>query len=112
MIANQALAEQVQRRLALGRQYDTRQALVICKPDGRPYRPDSASTMFRVFVDGLGLPWTVHVNTLRHSAVSFLRHPAGSGRVRPGLLERRCTTPNVRNRPHPSGPAGRRMVEA
>ena len=46
--------------------------LVICKPDGRPYRPDSASTMFRVFVDRLGLPRQVYVHTLRHSAASFL----------------------------------------
>jgi integrase len=65
-------AEQVRQRLALGRHYSTAEALVICKPDGRPYRPDSASTMFRVFVDRLGLPKTVHVHTLRHSAASFL----------------------------------------
>ena len=65
-------AEQVQQRLALGRRYHTAEALVICKPDGRPYRPDSASTMFRAFVDRLGLPKTVHVHTLRHSAASFL----------------------------------------
>ena len=65
-------AEQVQQRLAPGRRYHTAEALVICKPDGRPYRPDSASTMFRAFVDRLGLPKTVHVHTLRHSAASFL----------------------------------------
>lgn len=46
--------------------------LVICKPDGRPYRPDSTSTQFRKFVDSIGLPRTVHVHTLRHSAASFL----------------------------------------
>jgi len=28
--------------------------------------------MFREFVDGQGLPKTVHVHTLRHSAASFL----------------------------------------
>lgn len=33
---------------------------MICKPDGRPYRPDSTSTQ------------DVHVHTLRHSAASFL----------------------------------------
>jgi integrase len=65
-------AEQVRQRLALGRQYYTAEALVICKPDGRPYRPDSASTQFRTFVDRLGLPRTAHVHTLRHSAASFL----------------------------------------
>ena len=45
---------------------------MICKPDGRPYRPDSTSTQFRKFVDDNGLPKTVHVHTLRHSAASFL----------------------------------------
>jgi integrase len=65
-------AERVRQRLALGRRYYRGEALVICKPDGRPYRPDSASTMFRSFVDRLGLPKSVHVHTLRHSAASFL----------------------------------------
>src|SRR6266511_651906 len=65
-------AEQVRHRLALSRRYYSAEALVICKPDGRPYRPDSASTMFRVFVDRLGLPKQVHLHTLRHSAASFL----------------------------------------
>lgn len=60
--------EQVERRLALG----TVEDLVICKPDGHPYRPDSASTMFRALVRRAGLPDTVHVHTLRHSAASFL----------------------------------------
>jgi integrase len=64
--------EQVRQRLALRGTYYTREHLVICKPDGRPYRPDSASTMFRTFVDRHGLPDTVHVHTLRHSAASFL----------------------------------------
>ena len=41
-------------------------------PDGRPYRPDSTSTQFRKFVDQAGLPRSVHVHTLRHSAASFL----------------------------------------
>ena len=81
--------EQAQRRLALGARYhpdaERRQArqamgthtpqdeyLVICKPDGRPYRPDSTSTQFRSFIDNQGLPKAVHVHTLRHSAASFL----------------------------------------
>jgi integrase len=64
--------EQVRQRLALRGQYHTREDLVICKPDGRPYRPDSASTMFRTFADRHGLPNTVHIHTLRHSAASFL----------------------------------------
>jgi integrase len=82
-------AEQAQRRLALGAGYrpdvDRRSArealgengvddeyLVICKKDGRPYQPDSTSTQFRRFVDTHGLPKSVHVHTLRHSAASFL----------------------------------------
>jgi integrase len=64
--------EQAERRLALGGDYDAAADLVICKPDGRPYRPDAASTMFRKFVDQAGLPRAVHVHTLRHSAASFL----------------------------------------
>jgi integrase len=64
-------AEQAERRLALGPDYHD-EDLVICKPDGRPYRPDSTSTQFRRFVDSVGLPKTVHVHTLRHSAASFL----------------------------------------
>jgi integrase len=64
--------EQAGRRLVLGGDYDAGADLVICKPDGRPYRPDSVSTMFRKFADAVGLPRTVHVHTLRHSAASFL----------------------------------------
>ena len=64
--------EQVRQRLALRGDYYTQEDLVICKPDGRPYRPDSTSTQFRTFVDRLGLPDSVHVHTLRHSAASFL----------------------------------------
>jgi integrase len=64
-------AEQIERRFALGPAYHL-EDLVICKPDGRPYRPDSASTMFRALVHRAGLPDTVHVHTLRHSAASFL----------------------------------------
>ncbi len=63
--------EQAARRLALGGDYHA-EDLVICKPDGRPYRPDSTSTMFRKFADAAGLPKTIHVHTLRHSAASFL----------------------------------------
>ncbi len=79
-------AEQLQRRQLLGADYhadaERRGArgpgrhqdeyLVICKRDGRPYRPDSTSTQFRKFVDDNGLPRSVHVHTLRHSAASFL----------------------------------------
>jgi integrase len=64
-------AEQAERRLILGADYHD-EDLVICKPDGRPYRPDSTSTQFRKFVDSIDLPKTVHVHTLRHSAASFL----------------------------------------
>jgi integrase len=64
-------AEQAERRLALGGDCYAGEDLVICKPDGRPYRPDSVSTMFRKFVDGAGLPREVHVHTLRHAAASF-----------------------------------------
>jgi integrase len=64
-------AEQAERRLALGTDYHD-EDLVICKVNGQPYRPDSTSTQFRKFVDSIGLPRTVHVHTLRHSAASFL----------------------------------------
>jgi len=64
--------EQVRQRLALRGDYYTDEHRVICKPDGRPYRPDGASTIFRIFADRHGLPKTVHVHTLRHSAASFL----------------------------------------
>jgi len=64
-------AEQAGRRLALGERYHDHD-LVICKPDGAPYRPDSVSGMFRSFADAQGLPKSVHVHTLRHSAASFL----------------------------------------
>jgi integrase len=65
-------AEHAERRLAMGADYHTDEDLVICKADGSPYRPDSVSGMFREFVDSQGLPKTVHVHTLRHSAASFL----------------------------------------
>jgi integrase len=65
-------AEQAERRLALGTGYFTAEDLVICKLDGHPYRPDSTSTQFRKFIDQAGLPRSVHVHTLRHSAASFL----------------------------------------
>ncbi|HZD68481.1 MAG TPA: tyrosine-type recombinase/integrase [Actinomycetes bacterium] len=45
---------------------------MICKSNGRPYRPDSTSTQFRRFIDSHRLPKSVHVHTLRHSAASFL----------------------------------------
>jgi integrase len=65
-------ADQAARRLALGAAYHADEDLVICKPDGRPYRPDSASTMFRELARKVGLPDSVHVHTLRHSAASWL----------------------------------------
>jgi integrase len=71
-------AEHAERRLVLGGAYDAAADLVICKPDGRPYRPDSTSTQFRKFVDAAGLPRTVHTHTLRHSAASFLAAAGGS----------------------------------
>jgi integrase len=58
--------------MALRGQYYISKDLVICKPDGRPYRPDSTSTQFRTFIDRLGLPKGIHVHTLRNSAASFL----------------------------------------
>lgn len=61
-----------ERRLARGPGYHEDEYLVICKPDGRPYQPDSTSTQFRKFVNDNGLPKTVQVHTLRHSAASFL----------------------------------------
>jgi integrase len=65
-------AEHHERRRTLGADYYTDEDLVVCKPDGSPYRPDSVSAMFRQFVDKTGLPKAVHTHTLRHSAASFL----------------------------------------
>jgi hypothetical protein len=90
-------AEQAERRLALGVDYHD-EDLVICKPDGRPYRPDSTSTQFRKFVDSIGLPRTVHVHTLRHSAASL---PGCRWRTR--LLHCRSTRPQGRRRACPQG---------
>jgi site-specific recombinase XerD len=70
-----ALLEAAERRLArvaLGAEVTEDEYLVICHPDGSPYRPDSVSGMFREFVDDQGLPKGVHVHTLRHSAASCL----------------------------------------
>jgi integrase len=55
--------EQAERRLALGGAYQAVEDLVICKLDGRPYRPDSASTRFRQLVRQVGLPEAIHVHT-------------------------------------------------
>jgi len=64
-------AGQAELRLALGGAYHDGD-LVICQPDGRPVRPDYASAAFRALVARAGLPNTVHVHTLRHSAASLL----------------------------------------
>ena len=68
----QLRAEQEDRRRTLGADYYAEEGLVVCRADGRPYRPDSVSGMFREFVDKIGLPKEVHTHTLRHSAASFL----------------------------------------
>jgi integrase len=65
-------AAQVERRLAYGSAYHADEDLVVCKIDGSPIRPDYASQAFRNLVRRAGLPETIHVHTLRHSAASFL----------------------------------------
>jgi integrase len=65
-------AEQAQRRLAFGTAYHADADLVVCKIDGAPLRPDHVSSEFRRLADRAGLPATVHLHTLRHSAASFL----------------------------------------
>jgi integrase len=65
-------AEQLERRLILGPVYRVDADLVVAKIDGGPIRPDYASQAFRNLVRRVGLPETVHVHTLRHSAASFL----------------------------------------
>ena len=65
-------AEQVERRLIIGPTYRADLDLVVAKIDGSPIRPDYASQAFRNLVRRVGLPETVHVHTLRHSAASFL----------------------------------------
>jgi integrase len=80
-------AERHRARQALGTDSPQDEYLVICKPDGRPYRPDSTSTQFRSFVDAHGLPRSIHVHTLRHSAASFLAAagvPASDIAAQPG----------------------------
>ena len=67
--------EQRTRKLALGAGYHPGGPdgpLVACYDDGRPVRPDHASKAFRALARRAGLPESVHVHTLRHSAASFL----------------------------------------
>jgi integrase len=61
-----------ERRLAYGADYHADQDLVVAKFNGAPIRPDYASQAFRNLVHRVGLPETIHVHTLRHSAASFL----------------------------------------
>ena len=68
----QQRADRAALRLALGGAYDAAGDLVVCHDDGRPVRPDYASAAFRALRGRAGLPATVHVHTLRHSAASFL----------------------------------------
>jgi integrase len=65
-------AAQAERRLEYGPAYHADLDLVVAKIDGAPIRPDYASQAFRNLVRRAGLPATVHVHTLRHSAASFL----------------------------------------
>jgi integrase len=65
-------AAQGERRLAQGSDYHAGEDLVVAKLDGSPVRPDYASQAFRNLVRRVGLPETIHVHTLRHSAASFL----------------------------------------
>lgn len=65
-------AAQGERRLAHGPRYHADEDLVVAKIDGAPIRPDYASQAFRNLVRRAGLPPSVHVHTLRHSAASFL----------------------------------------
>jgi integrase len=62
---------QAEQRLALGGAYRD-EDLVLCRPDGRPVRPDYASAAFRTLIRRAHLPHEIHVHTLRHSAASFL----------------------------------------
>jgi integrase len=63
---------QLERRMEYGSDYHADLDLVIAKIKGDPVRPDYASQAFRALVRRAGLPPTVHVHTLRHSAASFL----------------------------------------
>jgi hypothetical protein len=53
---------------AAGAAYRAELDLVVAKIDGGPIRPDYASQAFRNLVRRVGLPASVHVHTLRHSA--------------------------------------------
>jgi integrase len=65
-------AAQAERRLAYGSAYHHDEDLVVAKLDGAVVRPDYASQAFRNLVRRAGLPKTIHVHSLRHSAASFL----------------------------------------
>jgi len=65
-------AEQAERRLAFGAAYHADLDLVVCKADGAPLHPEHVSGEFGALARRAGLPATVHLHTLRHSAASFL----------------------------------------
>jgi integrase len=65
-------ADQLERRLAFGAAYHADEDLVVCKVDGAPLRPDHVSSEFRRLAAAAGLAPEVHLQTLRHSAASFL----------------------------------------
>ena len=66
------LVDQMERRDDMGIEYHAGLDLVVAKLDGAPIRPDYASQAFRNLVRRAGLPETIHVHSLRHSAASFL----------------------------------------
>jgi len=45
---------------------------VFARVDGSPLSPDALTHRFRTVADRAGLPRSVHLHTLRHSAASFL----------------------------------------
>jgi integrase len=63
---------QAERRLESGPAYHADEDLVVAKIKGGAVRPDYASQAFRNLVRRVGLPESIHVHTLRHSAASFL----------------------------------------
>lgn len=65
-------AQQKADRLACGGAYDLEADRVFAREDGAPLSPDALTHRFRTVADRAGLPRSVHLHTLRHSAASFL----------------------------------------
>jgi len=71
--------EQAENRLRMGPVYEDN-GLVVCREDGRPWRPDRFSTEFILFIDELEIP-RVRFHDLRHTHATLLLHQGISPKV-------------------------------